>query len=339
MTGHHGEFGRRRTHLVRAGSIAAGKATVRFESLLLSVAAATIFALSATAQAPLGPTTPRFQDVARLAQEGYGDSARAVIARILSKTPATDPSYPEALYTSGTVARTGDSMRNVFAKIAVDYSMSLWADKALVRLAQLEYGFGDMDKVIIDITRLFADYPSSPVLATGALWGSRAAFSQQKMQLGCGWLTTGITAVGDDLELKNQLQFAKQGCNIGPGVQYAPVVPESLRAPTPHPTPDTTIRAPVTPHPPTPGKPAARPAATNAASPWRVQVAAISDKAVIRRVEQKIEAAGFTAYTVPGPKGLTKVQAGPFATRAAALAQLPKLKAAVGGSPIVVAAP
>lgn len=315
-----------------------------FASLTMTVIAATILASPATAQAQLAPTTPRFQDIARLAQEGYGDSARATIARILSKMPETDANFPEALFTSGAVARTGDSMRKMFAKIAVDFSASSWADKALVRLAQLEYGFANMDKVVTDITRLFTDYPGSPVLATGALWGARAAFSQQKMQLGCDWLTKGITAVGDDLELKNQLQFAKQSCNIGRGVQYAPVVPESLRAgPPPRPAPDTTKRTPVTPPPPptasNPGKPAAKPPAVKAASPWRVQVAAISDKAVIRRVEQKIEAAGFKAYTVPGPKGLTKIQAGPFATRAAAVAQLGKLKAAVGGSPFVVPAP
>jgi cell division septation protein DedD len=54
---------------------------------------------------------------------------------------------------------------------------------------------------------------------------------------------------------------------------------------------------------------------------------------------QKIEGAGFRAYTTPGPRGLTKIQAGPFASRAAALAQLPKLKRAVGGSAFVVPAP
>jgi hypothetical protein len=45
------------------------------------------------------------------------------------------------------------------------------------------------------------------------------------------------------------------------------------------------------------------------------------------------------AYKVPGPRGLTKIQAGPFATREKAKAALSKLKAAVGGSPIVTQAP
>ena len=296
---------------------------------------------SAAAQDNLAPTTPRFREFTRLAQEGYGDSARTLIARVLARMADTDPALPEALYASGSVARTGDSMRTVFTKIALDFSSSPWADKALVRLAQLEYGFGNMDKVITDITRLFTDYPASPVLATGALWGARAALSEQKTPLGCGWLTKAIAVVGDDLELKNQLQFARQSCAIGPGVQYAPVVPESLRAgPPPRPGSDTTAHPPVTPPPaPTPGKAPTTPSATTTASRWRVQVTAIKDKAVIRRIQQKIAAAGFKAYLVPGPKGLTKIQAGPFATRAAALAQIARFKAAIGGSPFVVPAP
>jgi len=319
---------------------------MKFASTRLALVGATVFALRLTAQVSLAPTTPRFQEISRLAQEGYGDSARATIARILGKTAETDASFPEALFTSGFISRTGDSMRSVFARIVVDFPASAWADKALVRLAQLEFGFNNMDKVVTDISRLFTDYPNSAVLATGALWGARAAFRQQKMQLGCDWLTRGITTVGDDLELKNQLQFAKQSCNIGPGVQYAPVVPESLRVgPPPRPATDTTA-APVPPPPPPPPPapkgskpPAAKAPAANPASPWRVQVAAISDIVVIHRVEQQIVAAGFKAYTVPGPKGLTKIQAGPFATRAAAVAQLAKLKTAIGGSPFVVPAP
>lgn len=305
----------------------------------VAVLAAAFFAAPAAAQVSLSPTSPQFDRIAKLAQEGYGDSARVSIARILTRTQTTDASYPEALYTSGFVARTGDSMRSVFARLVVDYSSSAWADKALVRLAQLEYGFNNLDKVVVDITRLFEDYPKSAALATGALWGARAAFSQQKMQLGCDWLTKGLAAVGDDLETRNQLQFAKQSCAVGAGVQYAPPTPDSLRqGPPPRTSGDTGTRPPVVTPPAAPPS-ATKPPATGVASPWRVQVAALKDKAVIKRLTAKLEAAGFKTYTVAGPNGLTKVQAGPFATRAAALAAVPRVKKAAGGTPIVVAAP
>lgn len=295
-----------------------------------------------SAQVSLSPTTPRFAAITQRAQEGYGDSARADIAHIIATMPTTDPAYVEALYTTGVVARSGDSMRAVFSRIVVDYSGSPWADKSLLRLITLDYGFAKMDLVITETTRAFSDFPDSPVIPTAALWGARAAFSLQKMQLGCGWVTKGIAAVGSDLELKNQLLYAKQSCNIGNGVQYAPLMPDSLRK---GPPPTDTAAHPPAPPPPPPPPPATKPdvktsaPAKSVASPWRIQVAAVRDKAVIQQVSKKIESAGFKVYLVPVPGGLTRVQVGPFATRAAAVAALPKVKGATGGSPIVVAAP
>jgi DNA polymerase-3 subunit delta len=301
------------------------------------LAGSLLLAHPASAQVSLNPVTPRFQEIVRLAQDGYGDSARRVIARIVSQTPEGDPGLAEALYTAGAVASTGDETRNWFKRVAVEFPATPWAEKAELRLAQLSYGEGQMDDVVSRVTRLFIDHPHSPVIPSAALWGARAAFEQQKLQQACDWLTRGLDAVGDDLELKNQLLFAKQRCNVGNGVQLAPVVPESLRAGPPRPVPDTTAKAPTPPPPPPPAPPGRSTA--QPASPWRIQVAAISDRAVIRRVIQKIEAAGFRAYAVPGPKGLTKIQAGPFASRAAAAAQLAKIKRAVGGPAFITKAP
>ncbi len=291
------------------------------------------------AQAPILPTTPQLQEVVRLAQEGYGDSARALVARIVIRTPATDPTFPEVLFTAATVAKTGDEMRANFAKIVIDYPISAWADKALLRLAQLDYGGGKLDGTIEKVGRFFTDYPASPLLPAAALWGARAAFDRQQMQQACDWLTRGIAAVGSDIELKNQLVFAKQRCVLNPGAEMAPVVAESVRVKPPEvakptvPAKDTAVtKTPVRP------KPAAV-ASKPPASPWRVQVAAITDKAVVARLVKKIEAAGFTAYKVPGPRGLTKIQAGPFTSREKAKAALPRIKAAAGGKPFIVPAP
>jgi cell division septation protein DedD len=44
---------------------------------------------------------------------------------------------------------------------------------------------------------------------------------------------------------------------------------------------------------------------------------------------------GLTAYRVPGPGGLTKVQAGPFDSREAATARVAELTREVGGRPFV----
>lgn len=288
--------------------------------------------LSARAQSP---TTPAFQDVVRLAQDGYGDSARVVIGKLLARTASTDPLYPEALFTAATVAKSGDEMRTQFSRVAIEFSSSAWADKSLLRLAQLDYGGGNSEAAVNRIHRLFNDYPTSSILPAAALWGSRAAFDRKDLQLGCDWITRGLALVGGDVELKNQLEFARQRCNVGPGVELAPLRPDSLRS-----------KPVVEPAPPRADSLRMKPDSTRAATPastaggsWRIQVAAINDKAAIRRAVQKIEKAGFRAYQVAGPRGLTKVQAGPFKTRETAVARLGALRAAVGGAPFVVKAP
>lgn len=290
-------------------------------------------AVNLVAQAP---TAPALQEVVRLSQDGYADSARALVARILAKTATSDPLYPEALFTAAMVAKTGDDMKLNYSRVAIEFSSSAWADKAILRLAQLDYGSGNSESAVNRIRRLFTDYPASSILPAAALWGSRAAFDRKEIQLGCEWLTRGIAVVGDDVELKNQLEFSKQRCTVGVGVEVAPPRADSLRSkPAVEPSPAQHDSLRVKPTPP----PAPAPAAATGAGPWRIQVAAITDKAAIRRAVQKIEAAGLNAYQVAGPRGLTKVQAGPFKTREAAAAKISALKAAVGGAPFVVKVP
>lgn len=291
-----------------------------------------VFAIApAAAQAPMPPTTPRFVEIARLAQEGYGDSARAVIGRILAQTKPTEAAFPEALYTAAAVAKALPDARLHYARIAVEFPESPWADKAILRLAQLDYGSGNSETAVLRVKRLFTDYPESAVIPTAALFGARAAFERRDGNLACDWLTRGLQQVGNDLELKNQLEYARQRCT-----------PEEIARMAALPKADS-IRRPViqTPPPPAPAPAQVTPPTSSRTqtSPWRVQAAAITDAAAIRRVVQQLEQAGFTVYRVAGPNGLVKLQAGPFATREAAVAAVGRVKAVVGGGPFVVKAP
>ena len=76
--------------------------SLRRLAVVLSLAASPL-----AAQDSALPTTPRFVEILRLAQDGRGDSARVLINRYLEETASADASYPEALYTAATVARTG----------------------------------------------------------------------------------------------------------------------------------------------------------------------------------------------------------------------------------------
>lgn len=281
---------------------------------------ATLISVPLAAQEHALPSSPRFVEILRLAQDGRADSARTTIGGILMALRPSDADYPEALYTAATIASSGDEARLLFSRVAVEHPRSAWADKALLRLAQLDYGTGDTEGAINRVRRLMSDYPQSPVMSHAAMWGARAAFERQDNGLACEWLERGIAAAGEDVEVRNQMEFSRQRC--AGNVSGLP----PMRTPETRPI----DRPPVTQAPP----PAAAPP-VETVGPWRVQAAAISDPAAIRRVEGIIRRLGLTAYRVPGPGGITKVQAGPFDTREAASARVAELTREVGGRPFV----
>lgn len=279
------------------------------------------------------PTTPELLAIVRLAQDGHGDSARTAVDDLLGRTVPGDPLYAEALYTAATVAKSGEDARLLFSRVVVEHGTSPWADRALLRLTQLDFGTGDTEAAVLRVRRLMTDYPTSPMVPAAALWGSRAAFERRDQAQACEWLRQGIERVGNDVEIRSQLEFAVQRCGIP--MAPAPTSTPAAERPVPSgrdmlPPPAVTTAAPErTPEP----APVVRSATAGA---WRVQVAAIRDAAAIRRVEQQITRAGLTVFKVPGPGGLTKMQAGPFATREDAVAKVAALKEAVGGQPFVV---
>lgn len=273
------------------------------------------------------PTSPRYVEIVRLAQDGRADSARATIGGILTALSPDHAEFPEALYTAATIASSGEEARLLFSRVAVEHARSGWADKALLRLAQLDFGIGDPAAAVNRVRRLMLDYPTSTVLASAALWGARAAFELQQTAQACEWLARGIANAGDNAELKRQMEFSQQRCTGDVAISNPPLrTPETVPVER-SPVREAPAQAPA-PTPPPPPPPAAE-------GPWRVQVAAISDAAAIRRVEGIIRRAGLTVYKVPGPGNLTKMQAGPFATREAATARVAELRAAVGGQPFV----
>jgi hypothetical protein len=164
--------------------------------------------------APLqAQSDPRLVSAVRLAQEGLGDSARAVAGRVLAGTRPTDALYPEVLYTIAVVASTAQDKRLYLQRVAVEYSQSEWADDALLQLAQLDYASGSPSGTVQQVQLLLRDYPASPVRAKAALWGTRAAFDTRNRALACQWADLGVGAAGEDIELRNQLEFQRNRCN------------------------------------------------------------------------------------------------------------------------------
>lgn len=277
-------------------------------SLVVSLLLAwTLAAVPAAAQ-----SDSRLVTAVRLAQEGLGDSARSVVGRVLAATPPTNAAYPEVLYTIAVVASSVQDKRLYLQRVAVEYSQSDWADDALLQLAQVDYATGAPGNSVQHVRLLLRDYPTSPLRARAALWGARAAFDTRDQALACQWVATGLGAVGDEVELKGQLEFQRERCRT-------PVA--------------TTTLAPATPAP----QPAA-PAAASGSTAWLVQVAAFRGRDPADNAVASLRRLKYPAFLLRDGE-IWKVRAGPFASEAEARAAVAPIKQRLRGEPFVLRGP
>ena len=104
---------------------------------------------------------PELARAVRLAQEGSGDSARAITKRLFARCRPKTRSTLTWAFTAAIVAASAPDKRLHLQRIAVEYSQSEWADDALLQLAQLDYAGRDPGGSVHQIDRLLADYPDS----------------------------------------------------------------------------------------------------------------------------------------------------------------------------------
>jgi cell division septation protein DedD len=294
-------------------------------------------------------TDPRLVAALRQAQEGQGDSARATLTRLLDSTPVRDSLYPQILYTAALVTPTAQEMQRHLQRIAVEYTLSEWADDALLKLSQLEYASGNLAGAARNLERLGNDFPASPLLGVASFWAARTYFDTRDERRACAWVTRGLRLAGQDVELRNQLGFFAQRCGpaaaaiaaappaAAPAAGTTPATPPRDAAASPPVAADTTPRVSVDTAPP----PAAvtrepvTPAPVPSPPAFRVQVVAAPTQAAADAMVAKVKAAGLDAVVV-SEGGYFKVRAGSYATRAEASAAAQRLRARLGGAPFVV---
>jgi hypothetical protein len=279
-----------------------------------------IASVAVGAAAPLqAQNDPRLTAAVRLAQDGMSDSARAVVGRLLATLQQGDSLYPEALYTMGFLAATESDRRLFLRRVVVDHAQSSWADDALLQLAQLDYASGNPEATVRQIERLLRDYPATPLIATAALWGARAASDRREHATACRLADAGLAGAAIEVELRNQLEFQKQRCQ---GLA-AMAVTDSLER----------VRADSLASARPPGRPPARPSAG-----FYVQVSAVKTLAAANTEIARVRRAGYTAVAV-SESGLFKIRVGPYGPRAEADAAAAELRRALGARPFVVRVP
>lgn len=276
-------------------------------------------------------TDTRLVTAVRLARDGMSDSARSVVARILAATEPGDSVYAEVLYTAGLVAATERDRRVAFRRVVVEYAQSTWADDALLQLAQLDYASGNPEGTVRQVEQLIRDYPESPLHAAASLWGARAANDRRDPGTGCRLADTGLAAVGNDVELRNQLEFQRQRCR-SLGAMQAEAARAASEDSATRARADSAAKA---------NKPPGRRAAETPRRPaggFYVQLSAVAAQAAANAEVSRFRGAGFKPVIVRDG-GLFKIRIGPYAERSQANDAMARARTRFGGKPFVVHVP
>lgn len=261
----------------------------------------------------------------KMAAEGQGDAARALVQHELDAAAAGSPRYVDALYWRAVVAATAADAERDLRRIIIEFPLSARNEDALLRLAQLEMTRGDNDQALTHLQRLVLEHPESPSRARASFWMARVYFDKNQSTPACRSLADAArhTAAGQ-VEQRNQIDFWMQRCH---GVDTSAVASTSDSAPAP-PAPARAAAAP----PPAPAPPAPAPTsrprapASSSRAQYTVQVAAYATRDQAEALRKSLAAKGVTARIV----GVTKpyrVRVGRFGSRSEAEAVAKSLRA------------
>jgi len=277
----------------------------------------------------------------KMAAEGQGDAARALVQHELDAAAAGSPRYVDALYWRAVVAATAADAERDLRRIIIEFPLSARNEDALLRLAQLEMTRGDNDQALTHLQRLVLDHPESPSRARASFWMARVYFDKNQTTPACRSLADAArhTAAGQ-VEQRNQIDFWMQRCQ---GVDTSAVAAASTSrdsAPAPAPAPAPSSRPPVVAAPPPAPTPPPAPSSASSSAPssrakapastgraqYTVQVAAYATRDQADALRKSLAARGVTARIVGATKPY-RVRVGRFGSRTEAEAVAKSLKA------------
>jgi hypothetical protein len=201
-------------------------------------------------------------------------------------------------------------------RVGIEHPQSVWADRALLRVAQLSFASGDVNATFNSAQRLLTDYPFSTVRPQAAYWAGRAQIDLGNMAAACRYLTQAADSAIDDIELANRARFYVQRCATLPVAKTDSVPPDTTATPA-----------------------AARPGAPSTPSGFAVQVAAVRSVAAADQSMQALKRAGYDPRVTREAGGMLKVRVGHFKTRAEAQRVATEIRRKLLITPFVVEEP
>lgn len=272
--------------------------------------------LAAQATPPLAPVNDSatsdtlFLRAQRMAAEGQGDAARALVQHEIDTASAGSPRYVDALYWRAVVAATASDAEKDLRRIIIEFPLSPRNEDALLRLAQLEMTRGDNDQALAHLQRLVIDHPTSPSRARASFWMARVYFDKNQTPAACRSLADAAhnTSAGQ-VEQHNQIDFWMQRCH---GMDTAAVASAVAS------TAGDSAKPAVTPPTSTATAPPPAPAAVVAAAPSPPPASSTTKRTTTKTTATTTAAAPPPAHVPSGPRKYT-VQVAAYDTRDAAV--------------------
>jgi cell division septation protein DedD len=290
-------------------------------ALLLGIPA--LAAQSSTVAPPADSATTSdtlFLRAQRMAAEGQGDAARALVQRELDTAAAGSPHYVDALYWRAVVAATAADAERDLRRIIIEFPLSRRSEDALLRLAQLEMTRGDNDQALAHLQRLVLEHPTSAARARASFWMARVYFDKNDAPAACRTLADAERSTAPaQVEQRNQIDFWMQRCRGVDTAAVASTAPSASSSTPPSSASDTSPApppAPVTAPPRTapPRAPAASSHAAAGRTQYTVQVAAYATHSAAEALRKSLVARGFEAR-IAGASKPYRVRVGRYDTR------------------------
>ena len=308
------------------------------------------FGSTAGAQAP-APTNNDaiFARAKRLVSEGNGIAGRALVDSVLRRAPEGTTAYGDALYWRGALAQTAAEAERDYRRVIVEYPLSLYADDALLAMAELEQGRGDRAGALQHLTRFVHEHPAGQQRGIAAFAAARLAFELRDTKTACTMLADSRTSTpAENVELHNQIDYYAPRCTpssvpASAAPQPTPVAPSAPATPPKRdtapplvPAAKRTTAAPIekptvvtrTPAASAPAPEPVRAPATDkpAKGSYTIQLAAYRTRLEAERLITSLGLKGVKAR-VSGTDKLFRVRLDFYPTRQAALDELAALKA------------
>jgi cell division septation protein DedD len=287
--------------------------------------AGVVLGLLVSAAEVLGQQAPPdsvFRRAQRLVNEGASAEARRLLDSLVRVSADGSEARAEALCWRATFASDSQSAQADYLTIVVDHELSPRAADALLRLGRVEFEHGDRGSAVRHLERLVLEHASAEAASEGWYWLGRARLLDGDLAGGCSALDSALRRLPEsDVERRRPAQHYALPCKdlaagpTGATTSDTGAVPQRERrgrGNTANPVRRDTAA------------PSGRRDTAPAKPQYSVQIAAYDSRAGADVLAKKMIARGYAARV--DSLRLFHVRIGLYATRAAAVAVVDKLK-------------